>query len=68
MGNGMEDLEVAIPFPTAVEMDEGKDKRRVGRRDGVLLRGLKPMLVPTMLVVASMDMMVMRVNVGTMTR
>jgi hypothetical protein len=26
MGNGMEDLEVAIPFPTAVEMDEGKDK------------------------------------------
>jgi hypothetical protein len=61
MRNGMEDLEVAIPFPTAAEADAGKERCRVGRRDGVLLRGLK------VLVASLVDMVAMKVNDGTMT-
>jgi hypothetical protein len=61
MKNGMEDLEVAIPFPTAAEADAGTERCRVGRRDGVLLRGLK------VLVASLIDIVVMRVNDGIMT-
>jgi hypothetical protein len=50
-GMGMDDLEVAIPFPNETEAGSGKDRCSVGRRDGVVL------------VAMSIDIVVVEANV-----